>query len=281
MRDYFSGWYIKCQNDHQTIAFIPAYHSCGGIKSGSLQIIHDTGAWNVQMPWERFRMDKSEASLAECHFSKHGCVLDLREDGLRISGELKFGKLDTLAYDIMGPFRFVPFLECRHSVISMKHRVTGRLAVNGEEFLFTDGIGYMEGDRGCSFPREYLWTQCCFPEGSLMVSVADIPLGGFRFTGIVSIIRHRGREYRLATYLGARAEKIGAGEAVIRQGKLKLTVRRLEDRGKPLAAPVGGSMSRTIRESAACAGYYCLQEKERTIFEFSSDRASFEYEYPQ
>lgn len=51
--------------------------------------------------------------------------------------------------------------------------------VNGREYSFRSAWGYWEGDRGRSFPREYVWTQCCFRGGSLMLSVADIPLPGF------------------------------------------------------------------------------------------------------
>lgn len=281
MRDYFCGWYIKCQNDSQTVAFIAAYHITNNEKSCSLQVITDGGAWNVSYPYEEFRMDETGVTIGPNVFQKTGCHLDICEDGLKLRGELTFGKFAPIAYDIMGPFKYVPFMECRHSVFSMKHRVDGGLSVNGEEFLFDDGVCYIEGDRGNSFPREYLWTQCCFPEGSVMLSVADIPFCGFRFTGVISAILYQGREYRLATYLGARAVKIQDGEAVIKQGKYTLTVRRLEDKGKPLAAPVGGDMKRTIRESAACRSYYRLQEREKTIFEFTSPMAAFEYEYPR
>jgi hypothetical protein len=53
------------------------------------------------------------------------------------------------------------------------------------------------------------------------------------------------------------------------------------DRGKPLAAPVGGDMKRTIRESPSCRVFYHYQEKGKTVFKFISEVASFEYEYPQ
>jgi hypothetical protein len=114
-----------------------------------------------------------------------------------------------------------------------------------------------------------------------MLSVADIPFCGIHFTGIISAICFEGKEYRIATYLGARAVKIRDGEAVIRQGDKTLTVRRLEDKGKPLAAPVGGDMKRTIRESPSCRVFYHYQEKGKTVFKFISEVASFEYEYPQ
>ena len=280
MGNYFCGWYIKCQNGAQTVAFIPAYHIVNNQRSCSLQVITDDGAWIVEYPYAEFSKDEQGVKIGPNVFAKEGCHLEVCIPGLEVHGDLKFGAFAPIAYDIMGPFKFVPFMECRHSVFSIKHRVDGNLTINGTEFAFENGLCYIEGDRGYSYPSEYLWTQCCFPEGSVMLSVADIPFCGIHFTGIISAIHYGGREYRIATNLGARAVKIQGGEAVIRQGDLTLTVRRLEDRGKPLAAPVGGDMKRTIRESAACRTYYHLQRKKDTIFEFVSPMAAFEYEYP-
>lgn len=279
MRNYFCGWYIKCQNDTRTVAFIAAYHIVNNRKSCSLQVITDDASWNAEYPFAEFSMDENGVKLGPNVFTRQGGHLDLKREGLEVRGDLCFGEFDPIAYDIMGPFKYVPFMECRHSVFSMKHRVDGHLTVNGKEFAFENGECYIEGDRGYSFPKEYLWTQCCFPEGSVMLSVADIPFCGIHFTGIISAIHFEGKEYRLATYLGARALKIRDGEAVIKQGSKTLTVKRLEDKGKPLAAPMGGDMKRTIRESAACKTYYHFQEKGKTIFEFTSDMAAFEFEY--
>lgn len=281
MRNYFCGWYIKCQNGTQTVALIPAYHITNHQKSCSLQIITDDRAWNVEYPFEEFHMDDNGVKIGPNIFSRKGCRLDVRKEDLTIQGELQFGEFSPIAYDIMGPFRYVPFMECRHSVISMKHRVDGKISINGEAFMFSNGVGYMEGDRGCSFPKDYVWTQCCFEDGSLMLSVADIPFCGIRFTGIIGIIHYRGREYRIATYLDARVVKIQDGEVIVQQGRKRLTVCRLEDKGHPLAAPVAGDMRRTIRESAACRACYHFQETGKTVFSFTSSMASFEYEFPQ
>lgn len=280
MRDYFCGWYIKCQNQTQTVALIPAYHITGGKKTCSIQVITDDGSWNVTFPYSEFRMGGSCVDIGANHFGTEGVTLDLHTPGLAAAGTLSFGPFTPIRYDIMGPFKYVPFLECRHSVFSMKHRVSGCLRINGVDYEFADSDCYIEGDRGHSFPKAYVWTQCCFPEGYIMLSVAEIPLCGFRFTGIISAIHYQGKEYRIGTYWGARAVSIHDGEVIIRQGNKTLTVRRLEKKGHPLAAPVGGSMSRTIHETAACKAYFHYQEKGNTVFEFSSNRASFEYEYP-
>lgn len=281
MKDYFCGWYIKCQGSFQTVAFIPAYHISDGVKTCSLQVITDDRSWYADYPIEQFHMDEKGVTIGPNVFTKQGCKLDIRIPELTITGELSFGEFTPLAYDIMGPFKYVPFMQCRHSVFSMKHRVRGELWINGESWKLTVGECYIEGDRGRSFPREYLWTQCSNPWGSIMLSVADIPFCGFHFNGVICAIHYRGREYRLATYLGAKAVRIQNGEVIIRQGRKTLTVRRMQDRGKPLAAPVGGDMKRTIRESPSCRVFYHYQEKGKTVFKFISEVASFEYEYPQ
>lgn len=281
MKNYFCGWYIKCQNCNQTIALIPAYHISSGEKTCSIQLITDERSWNITFPDTALYIDNSCVEIAGNYFGREGIRLDLQTPELTARGKLSFGTFSPLRYDIMGPFRYVPFMQCRHNVFSMKHAVAGHLEVNGTAYDFSDGTGYIEGDRGSSFPKEYLWTQCFFPEGSVMLSVADIPFCGFHFAGVIGVVQFRGKEYRIATYLGARVIKLRDGEVAIQQGRKTLTAKLLEAKGQPLAAPEGGSMRRIIRESAACRVSYTFHEGDKELFSFISDRASFEYEFPQ
>lgn len=277
---FFYGWYMKCQSDTQTMAVIPAIHRTGRKRTCSIQLITDSGAWTVTFPGEAFRQSKNMIKIGKNSFSEKGIQLSIRTPELNVKGKLKFGPLTLLKYDIMGPFAFVPFMECRHSVWSMRHLVNGTVSVNGQKFTFRNACGYWEGDRGRSFPKEYLWTQCCFPNGSLMLSVADIPVMGIHFTGIIGVVLWKGKEYRLATYLGARVAEHHDRKVRIRQGRLELEVQLLSETDKPLRAPKQGEMVRTIRESAACRACYRFRKGGRTLFSFESDRASFEYEYP-
>ena len=112
-----------------------------------------------------------------------------------------------------------------------------------------------------------------------MLSVADIPMAGIHFTGIIGVILWRGKEYRMATYLGARAVQIQNRMVRVIQGNLELEIRLLEASGRPLKAPAKGDMVRTIHESASCRAFYQFREEKRTLFAFETDRASFEFEY--
>jgi len=112
-----------------------------------------------------------------------------------------------------------------------------------------------------------------------MLSAADIPLGRFHFTGVIGIVLLRGKEYRLATYLGAKAVKIKDGEVIVKQGRFCLTVKQLGLPGHPLLAPVGGTMTRTIHEHPSCKVYYRFTDGDVTLLEFEAPNAAFEYEY--
>ena len=279
MKDYFYGWYLKCQSKDTTLALIPAMHECSGKRTASLQIITEDGAWNINLPGNSFKRKKCNIYLGNNRFGKYGVRVYMDTADVRIKGRLDFGPITPIKYDIMGPFAFIPFMECRHYVMSMRHTVNGRMKINGNDYVFENAVGYWEGDSGVSFPKEYLWTQVAFNGGSLMLSVADIPFGLFNFTGIIGVINYNNKEYRFATYLGAKAVEIKDKRVRIRQGAMEFEAGILEDSSRALNAPVGGSMIRTIHESAACKAYYRFRIKGKTVFSFKTGRASFEYEY--
>ena len=279
MKKHFRGWYYRCQSDAQTLAIIPSIHETLGNAFYNIQIITDTNTFHTSFPFSAPNRNSREIYIGKNRFDNRGITLDIQTPELQASGVLRFGSFTPIKYDIMGPFRYIPFLECKHGVFSMKHTVDGDLIINGKSYLFANSVGYLEGDCGCSFPREYAWTQCFFPEGSLMLSVADVPLGGTHITGIIGIILLDGKEYRLATYLGAKAVSIENEEIIVRQGNRTLTAKRLDTPGHPLQAPACGSMIRTIYEHPSCKAYYRFEEDGHTLLELNAKNAAFEYEY--
>lgn len=279
MRNYFCGWYFRCQSDQQTLAVIPSVHQIKGSKFCTMQLITDTQSFHVQLPYSDFHKKGNQISIAGNRFGDDGLSLDLHGPNLHAAGFVCFGAFTPIKYDIMGPFQYVPFMQCRHSVYSMWHSVNGTLSINGTPYVFQDAVGYMEGDRGYSFPSKYAWTQCSFPDGALMLSIADIPLGGFHFTGVIGIVFLQGKEYRLATYLGAKAVKIEAGEIIVRQGGFLLTVRPQGQSGHPLRAPISGDMVRTIHERPSCKIFYRFERNSVPLLYLDAPNAAFEYEY--
>lgn len=279
MGNYFCGWYYRCQSERQTLAIIPSFHKTREDNFCTIQIITDTDTFHIQFPYSNYQKKGNQITIADNRFDSSGIILNIQASDLCITGTLRFGDFSPIAYDIMGPFRYIPFLQCRHSVFSMRHSVDGEILINDKTYIFRDAAGYIEGDRGFSFPREYVWTQCSFPDGSLMLSIADIPLGMLRFTGVIGIVFLNGKEYRLATYLGAKAVKVTTEEIIVRQGSYILTVTPRQISGHPLRAPIGGAMKRTIREHPSCRVYYRFEEKGVPLLELDAPNAALEYEY--
>lgn len=279
MRNYFCGWYLRCQSDQQTLAVIPSVHRTKESTNCALQLITDTQSFHIPFPYSDFHKEGDQISIAGNKFGKEGITLDIRTPDLHATGSVRFGPFTPIQYDIMGPFRYVPFMQCRHSVFSMRHSVNGDFLINETPYVFGNAIGYIEGDRGYSFPGKYVWTQCSFPTGALILSIADIPLGGIHFTGVIGIVLLHGKEYRLATYLGAKAVKIETDKIIVRQGNFTLTVNPQNQSGHPLRAPVGGAMVRTIHEHPSCKVLYLFGENGIPLLALDAPNAAFEYEY--
>ncbi|MBQ9768452.1 MAG: hypothetical protein IJW37_10155, partial [Lachnospiraceae bacterium] len=268
-----------CSNGEKTIAFIPAFHRTNHTQTASLQIITEDASFHIPSDTLYYHKTPLFVKFGNCFFSEKGIRLNIQNHNLSIQGILRFHRLTPIRYDIMGPFRFFPFMQCRHRVYSMCHRVDGQLVCNGQRLNFHNGTGYLEGDCGSSFPKQYIWTQCCFQNNSLMLSVADIPMFGFHFTGIIGVILLNGKEYRIATYLGAKVIHFGKNTVSVKQGNYELTATLLKEKTQPLSAPNKGKMSRTIHESASCKAQYRFTCKGNVLCEFTSDKASFEFEY--
>ncbi|WP_160636134.1 hypothetical protein [Pseudoflavonifractor sp. 60] len=272
---------MKHQNPQgQTLALIPAFHiDAGGRRTASLQVISRDRAWWLEYPEAQVSRRPFRIQVGESSFDSREIVLRVRQEGLSLHGALRYGPFTVPGSDIMGPFRFLPGMQCSHGIVSMAHSLEGTLELNGECLDFTGGTGYIETDRGRSFPSAYLWTQCVWGGGSLMLAVAEVPLPVGRFTSCICSIFFGGQEYRLATYRGVRIEEWSPNGAVIRQGTLRLEVRLLHEQRQALRAPVEGRMERTIHESLCAEVCYRFWRGKELLFQHTDPNASFEY-YP-
>ena len=273
-KSFFKGWYFKNQSGSEVISFIPAYHiDLKGIHRASLQVITSEKSYRLFYPIEDFYASKKRLAvrLGKNLFSDKGIIVDIKTNELDLSGRLYYSTYQPLHHDIMGPFRYAPLLQCRHSIYSMAHSIYGYLDLNGRRIEFNRGTGYTEGDLGKGFPSRYIWTQCSWRDkniNSLMVSVANVKIGCINFTGCICAIRYRGREYRIATYLGAKILVYNRKQLWIKQGKFDLQVEILEKEESHLLAPVSGRMLRTVYESVNAKIHYRLLFQDNIIFDF-------------
>lgn len=273
--DKFKGYYFKCSSSEHSLALIPASHG----NTASLQIITEKCSHNIKLGYLKFGDKIPQVKTNAGVFSEKGIKLNINNNEVKVKGLLSFGKTSPISYDIMGPFALLsPILQCRHRVISMYHTVNGKITVNNETYLFKDGNGYIEGDEGTSFPHSYLWMQCFWKDVSIMLSSADVPLFGTSIRGVIGIIAVKGKEYRFATYLGAKTVYLSEHSAVIKQGDYTLSIKNLSNKGHRLFAPKNSNMNRIIRENVKCRIYVDLKRKNKTLLSFISSEGSFECE---
>lgn len=91
----------------------------------------------------------------------------------------------------MGPFSYIPFMECNHAILCMCNSICGHIDLNENRIEFENGIGYIEKDWGCSFPKSYVWCQgnhFMHSNASFMLSIAEIPFKILNFKGFLCIL---------------------------------------------------------------------------------------------
>ena len=280
---YFEGWYFKHQINENIISFIPGTNiDIEGKKTAFIQVITDTASYNINYPYNTFKAVKCPLSIkvGDSRFTDKGAYIDIKDKDLTCKGNIEYGKLTPIKYNIMGPFSFIPFMECNHGIISLFHTLFGNLSINSKAIDFKNGIGYIENDYGSSFPKSYLWIQCNNFIGekcSVTASIANIPFIGFEFKGCICIVLYKETEYRLATYNGVKIIRSDKTGIILKQGKLKLVIDISQNNGYKLLAPQKGSMSRTIHESIACKANFKFYINDILLFNHASDYASFEY----
>lgn len=290
-KKFFQGWYFK-QSDSlsESISFIPGYTvSADGARTAFIQVLTGRGSSYAEYPIEEFAAakDKLEIKIGDSVFSEDGLKLDIG-GGIRVKGELAFSSFNPprsrlLSPNIMGPFDFMPALQCRHFIYSLHHAVDGVLSVDMKETVFNGGRGYCEGDRGASFPKNYIWLQSNLFGGTdscVAVSIADVPFMGTELCGCASIFKFGGREYRFATYNGAKIVALeDRGDTVniaLTRGGDVLEASLSLPLGHDLKAPLTGEMKNTIKETLTASLNLKVTSDKKIIFDENGIIASAE-----
>jgi tocopherol cyclase len=280
-KNYFEGWYYKIINadESRAFAFIPGIAMDGaGHSHAFIQVLDGkkrTAAYHTFHSSEFIATPRQFTfSVGSSVFSLSAMQLDLPG----IQGQLKFSNIvpwpkPWYSPGIMGPFAFVPFMECYHGIVSMDHSIAGTLSIYNEEIDFTGGRGYMEKDWGRSFPSAYFWMQSNHfsrPGISFKCSVAKIPWLRSSFVGFIAGIWLQDRLIRFTTYNRSTLRKSFADEKrveiVLENKKYLLQITAHREAATELAAPIRGFMEGRIEESmTATIDVLLTDKKNKTV----------------
>jgi tocopherol cyclase len=277
-RRYFEGWYLKmvdAEGGHP-LSLIPgvSFSEDGATRSAFIQLVRPGGASRYfAFPAEEFAYGRGAFSvtIGGNTFTREGLRVDLRDDQGCVRGEVRFGPwspwpVTLLSPGVMGPYRFVPRMECYHGVLSMDHSLSGSLVVDGEDLSFDGGRGYVEKDWGRSFPSSWVWAQSNSfgrPGVSVSASVARVPWMTGAFTGHIAGILLDGELHRFTTYTGAELACIdtrpGSADFVLRDKREELEIHLDGATTAALKAPTLGSMSARADEALGATVHVTLR----------------------
>lgn len=266
---FFEGWYFKLVSaDHtQRWAVIPGIFKAEDPAQNHafIQVLDGvTGhAAYHTYPEEAFHAhpERFEVRVGASTFSLSQIDLNIDDAEGRVQGTVRFRNkvlfpVSTLMPGIMGPFAWIPAMECYHGLLSLDHELEGPLTVNGQTMAFDGGRGYIEKDWGTNFPSAYIWQQSnhfSTVGTSLSASVAHIPLWGLQFPGFIIALWHERKLYRWATYTGAKLELLRVTDEhvkwVVSDRKTRLTMTSTRAEGGLLKAPIRTEMHRRVDET--------------------------------
>lgn len=291
-KNYFEGWYFKNTNKEEGISFIPGINIEGQNKKAFIQVITNDSSYFVNYKIDEFKYSIKPfyIKIGNNIFSKYRMHIDIEDDtqNLEINGNIKYSNIQNintncLYPNIMGPFSYLPSMECNHAILSMKNRVEGSVNINNKKIKFKNGIGYIEKDWGYSFPKSYVWCQAnIFKKSntSFMLSIADIPFKFFDFTGVICVLIIDNKEYKFTTYNNTKIIKNsiqkGSLDITLKKDSYNLNIKSIYNNGQKLSAPVKGKMEKDIFESISSSITVTLKKHNTVIFKDTSINCGLE-----
>lgn len=292
---FFEGWYFKhvSVDNNFSFALIPGISKNRDDPHAFFQLI-----MTPSMIVKYFRFDSHDFTTNEKPFfvkiknntfSFEKVHVQLKEGGFSFSANINYRRLTPINQsfifpNIMGPFSYLPKIECNHGVISMNHGFSGELRVNDNLYHFHNEKGYIEKDWGTSFPKKYVWLQCNhFKDNtlSMMGSIALIPYLTMSFEGIIFNIVFNNKEYRFATYNFStfKLEKIDENtrKIVLKKGKYRCEVTATITKVASLKSPKFGKMSELIKEGLEGEISLTLYKDNQLIVSSKGNHAGVEF----
>jgi hypothetical protein len=263
---YFEGWYFKLTDSkaEHIYAVIPGISIGQWDAHAFIQVLdadNNVSYFRYDINDFEFNERRFEIMIGDNYFSKSRIRLNLIGGELSLQGDLYFCNIleyprSCLRPGVMGPFLYLPRMECCHDIVNIQHEIIGHLKISGTTVDFTGGIGYIEKNWGRSMPKSWVWVQSNHfqPDDiSFSLNIGKIPCLGGSFIGFITMLRYKDRIFMFTTYSGAWISKLyHSGDRLrvtVKDCRFRLDISVTYTQGGTIKAPVNGQMSRSITES--------------------------------
>lgn len=266
-KHYFEGWYFKitdCNMEH-SFAIIPGISIGEWDTHAFIQVLdsdNKVGYFHFDINDFSYNEKKFEIMIGDNYFSKSRVRLNIVSKDINLQGDLYFCNIMEFPKSlyrpgVMGPFLYLPLMECYHDIISIQHEIIGHMKISGKNIDFTNGIGYIEKDWGKSMPKSWVWfvSNHFQPDDvSISLSIANVPCLGKSFLGFLCVFRYKDRIFMFTTYNGSRIKRLYYNNKhvriTIKDCRFNLDLVITNGEGGAIKAPINGQMCRNITESA-------------------------------
>jgi tocopherol cyclase len=295
MKNYFEGWYFKqVSHDLNNVwSFIPGVSLTVKDPHSFIQVINGISGETeyLRYPLNNFKWGRNKfyVKVGNSEFTDKYIDLRIETTSLNVEGHCDFSNIieypkTIFSPGIMGWYSYIPFMECKHGIVSVNHDVTGSITINSQTIDFDGGKGYIEKDWGTSFPEAWIWIQAnnfTNRNSSFTFSVAKIPWLGKFFLGFITFLYYEKKFYLFSTYNNSEITEISHNpeslEIVMKNRSNILKVSVIKSTFGELLAPVSGDMSRRIKESVDSEVILSLYDKhEKLLYTDTSRRAGLE-----
>jgi len=282
-KNCFENWYFKLVDARKenTIGILIGVQITHQGEEAFVQVIGNGVSEDVSVnyPLESVKSKDEEIQIGDNYLGLQKITLNIEKEGLTLKGEVTFSNHKQLKESLwipglMGPYKYLPFLESYHEVVSLQNTLMGSLWINGKQIIFNEGKGYIEKDWGKTFPNIWLWAQCNHfkrQDVALMIGVARLPIFFNYYTSFAIPIYYKDQLEIFSNYNGAHIAKLyrykGYVHLIVIQ---KSKILDIKIYGSDEVSCVTSRSSHMIRDVYACDTAkieLSITENGKTIFE--------------
>lgn len=256
----FEGFYLKtAKKDGTTLVVICGFakskeksHAFIQVSTQSLETFYfEYPLYELKINEEAFNFSirNNEFSQNGIYIKENDCEVDLT------FSDFTFWNRTYLNPSIMGVLAYVPFVECKHDIISPSLTVLGHANLKAETLIFDNTSGYIDKNWGRSFPKDYFWGHISnFENPSVSIQFAKakpkwlfwkIPvyIGFLRLNHEIHLFKSWKKGKMTLT-------NVGQDEVLLQNRKFKIKIKFENGRPLNLKAPIEGKLDHLILERA-------------------------------